>query len=97
MVIAADPGAASTGTLRAFQRHHHLLQGLGGRGSAAGAILVLAAMGMQIVSGRVEHGVEHHGRLADWQKFLVAFCVAARSRQWFPAAWLVTAGYPLKS
>ena len=48
------------GALRAFKRHQRLLQRLRGRGSAT-AILELAAMGVQIVGGRIQHGraVDH--------------------------------------
>ena len=46
---------ADARALRAFERHQRLLQRLGGRGSAA-AILELAAMGVQVVGGRIEHG-----------------------------------------
>jgi hypothetical protein len=53
---------SDAGTLRAFERDHRLLQRLGSRRSAA-AILELAAMGMQIVRGRIQHGraVNHRG------------------------------------
>ena len=43
------------GALRALKRHQRLLQCLRGRGSAA-AILELAAVGVQIVRGRIKHG-----------------------------------------
>ena len=46
---------AHTGAARAFQRHQRLLQCLG-RGGAVPAILILAAMGMQVVSGRIKDG-----------------------------------------
>src|SRR5437762_11250113 len=51
-----SPGGrdADASALRAFQYHHRVLQRPGRRGAAA-AILELAAMGTQIVGGRIEH------------------------------------------
>ena len=51
---------ADAGALRAFQRHQRVLQRPGGRRAVA-AILELAAMGMQVLGGRIEHGgtVDH--------------------------------------
>ena len=64
--------------LRAFERHQRLLQRLRGRGSAA-AILELAAMGVQIVRRRIEHGGTVDHRRID-ESFL-RLGVAARRHQ----------------
>ena len=64
--------------LRAFERHQRLLQRLGGRRSVA-AILELAAMGMQVLGGRIEHGgAVDDGRIDE---SLLRLGVAARRHQ----------------
>jgi len=51
---------ADAGALRTLQRHQGVLERPGGRGAVA-AIGELAAMGVQVLGGRIEHGraVEH--------------------------------------
>ena len=69
---------ADAGALRPFQRHQRILQRPRGRRAVA-AILELAAMGVQIVGGRVEHGGTVDDRRID--KTLLCFGVAARRHQ----------------
>ena len=66
------------GAVRAFDRHQRLLQRLGRRRSVT-AVLELAAMGMQIVGGRIEHG----GTMDDGgiDESLLRLGVAARRHQ----------------
>ena len=66
------------GALRAFQRHQHLLQRPGGRRAVA-AVLELAAMGVQVFGGRIEHGGTVEDRRID--KTLLGLGVAARRHQ----------------
>ena len=66
------------GALRAFERHQRFLQRLGGRGSAA-AVLELAAMGMQVFRGRIQHGRTVDHRRID--ETLLRLGVAARGHQ----------------
>ncbi len=67
-----------TGALRTFERHQRFLQCPGGRGSAA-AILEFAAMGMQILRGRIEHGRAMDDRGID--EPLLRLGVATRRHQ----------------
>ena len=64
--------------LRSFQRHQQILQ-RARRRRAAAAILELAAMGVQVVGGRIKHGGTADHRRID--KALLCFCVAARRHQ----------------
>ena len=64
--------------LRAFERHQRVLQRPGGRRAVA-AVLKFAAMGMQIVRGRIEHGgTVDHGRINET---FLRLGVAARRHQ----------------
>ena len=66
------------GALRAFERHQRILQRPGGRRAVA-AVLELAAMGMQIIRGRIKHGgTVDHGRIDET---LLRLGVAARGYQ----------------
>ena len=69
---------ADAGALRAFQRHQHVLQRPGGRGAVA-AVLELAAMGVQVLGGRIEHGGTVDDRRID--KALLRLGVAAGRHQ----------------
>ena len=75
-----QPGGrdADARALRAFERHQRLLQRLGGRG-APPAILEFAAMGVQILRGRIEHGGAVDDRRID--EALLRLGVAARGHQ----------------
>jgi hypothetical protein len=62
------------GAFRTFQRHQHVLERPGGR-RAVSAIGELAAVGVQVPGGRVQHG----GTVENWRidKTVLGFAVAA--------------------
>jgi hypothetical protein len=74
-------GEANAGALRAFQRHQHVLQRPGGR-RAVPAVLELAAMGVQIIRGRVKHGGTMDHRRID-KAFLRLGVTACRHQSGF--------------
>ena len=71
----------NAGALRTFDRHQRFLQRLGRRRSVT-AILELAAMGMQIVGGRIQHGGTMDDRRVD-ESFLRLGVAAGRHQRGF--------------
>ena len=72
---------ADARALRAFERHQRFLQRLGGRGAVA-AILELAAMGVQVLRRRIEHGGAMDHRRID-ETLSAPRCRGLRSPAWF--------------